>query len=235
MAYHNTSWGRISDGLSATVQPGSLSGSASSDSAFTSAPRRRSESPPLASSPSPRSGSLADLPSTRVENYGAVMRAATDAGFTPPSRDAVQEHLNKALPPTPTSIVSAVEMTRQVSVRSENKRGRLRRRPSVAQLRVSPQTSRHVLYCDRSTSMSKPEGDVQDVSKGTRCSVASPGVIFESAAYLLEDEVSTAFSESHDGSPPQSRDEEPLSPRWLIRMRNRAHWYLKWVEQYRDD
>ena len=68
--------------------------------------------------------------------------------------------------------------------------------------------------------------------------LSSAALVFEGPARLLSSEPSSALAESESGDSAGSigvQTPEVVSSRWVTRLRRRSHFYLKWIEQYRED
>lgn len=112
VSYFNTPWGKRNSDFEEARSRRSFS--SCSISTFSSAPAHRQESPSQSRSPSPKRGSIADLPASRtnaLRAYAKVVQTAQVQGFAPPSQESVKHYSTRALPPTPTSAKSVAEMT----------------------------------------------------------------------------------------------------------------------------
>lgn len=235
VSYYNTPWGRQNSDCSETFS------SRSSTSAFSHAPSLRCESPPQSISPSPKRGSISDLPATRVPGgYGHVMKTAQEAGFTPASRESVRSYIDRALPPTPTSITSVEEMTqrkRSIEPPLPTPTSAMSAYEVVGEDgRVRGVLSRKRRFLGLSALRIV---EVQQESRQQDFHVASrgaerPGLAFESRAFMFDSPSDSSFS-ARSTVASSAVPAEPPSPAWARRMRKRAHWAMKWFDQYRDD
>lgn len=225
ISYYNSPWGRSnSDFDDAKSHP---------TTAFSYAPARRSESPPQSRSRSPQRGSIFDLPSTRVRGYGQVMKAALDQGFKPPSRSSVQSYTERPLPATPTSVVSAKEMT-------EGRKGSLlppTPTSIISAHEVEGEDGRARAVIARSKGFLPPSTLTIVPVDSPTLGPMTPAMVAHGSMYMLDTRSPSAPSTRSTVNSAIDPDMEaaPPSPAWLRRMRKRAEWTLRWWEQYRED
>lgn len=241
ISYYNAPWGRsnsdFDDASTSTSRP------THSHTSLAHPPRRRSESPPQPRSPAPQRGAIADLPSTRIAGYGALMRSSAERGFAAPPRDGVQAYTSRALPATPTSVVSVEEMA------WGRGRGRTRghRRASSSLLLPSPTSvisAREIVDGRGRVCAVAARRTVRTPSPvciaPVRCDSPTLGVftagdgdegrarILDSPSAISARSTVASFYDADLGAGPES-------PAWVRRVRKRAHWTLKWMEWYQED
>ena len=246
ISYYNTPWGRHNSDFddASSRQP--------HRSSLTHAPAGKSESPPQSRSPSPKRGSISELPSTRVKGYGLVMKTAQEQGFVPPTRESVKAYGERTLPPTPTSVTSlhVEEMSVRSSRRSRGRKGSVVPTPTSSisahevldeQGRVRAVFARRKRLLPPSPFRIVPSCDGSEV--GTPPGSRSPVAEFE-GRMLVFDGPSVLSSRSTVDSDIDADGgfdfdfeivHEPQSPTWVRRVRKRAHWTLRWMECYRED
>lgn len=243
VSYYNTPWGRRnSDFDEASSKRASRSASPSrSNKAFTHAPARRDESPPQSRSPSPHRGSIHELAASRVLGaYGQVVKAAMDAGFKPPSREGIREYADRALPATPTSVVSVEEVTKAPRKESVTTSMLSAREVTDDQGGVCTVVLRHKRkFLPLAPLQTVPLGLTTGPDSPTLGSDA-PVIVAEGRMCIFEETPSPSSLYGTRSTFDSSIDtvvelNVPRSPTWKIRMQKRAYWALKWLDQYRGD